>query len=347
MISNENGIGYKEYEGEDWPGNDYKYKEARCVDNSGSEVKEKVTYEDGKVTLTTSKTVYCTLYFDKSIITYLRNNDKKNSLSSTIQGDMYRYQGTKEMVDNNYICFGTNNQEECKNDPDHYMYRIIGVDKNDNLKLIKETFLKEEDNRGFAWNDTLKMNTTESTNCPNNKCPDWPESKIFKRINGISNGDKIGNGQFDGGNTDIFVDSEEYSYLKSGDSINGENNGSDWYNLIEEHEWLYGETKEGYITSKHNGDLWYEIESGKAETWHTVLNGDEVKSVKYKWTQKIKSKISLLYLHDYFYSYYDGVNEETRGKEVSAEKMGDSWLYYGQNSLNNLKSEVTNEKNNI
>ncbi len=335
MITNDNGIGYKEYEDNTWPSEGYKFKEAKCIDNNGTEVKEAIKYAEGKITLTTNKTIYCTVYFDKPIIAYLRSNDSNNNLSSTIQGDMYRYQGTKDKVDNNYICFGTNNQEECKNDQDHYMYRIIGIDENDKLKLIKETFIKEGDNRSFVWNDTYRINTMDSTNCPDNKCPDWPESKIFKRINGISNGDTVGSGQVEnGGNTDIFVDSKEYSYLKSGDGINGEEIASDWYNLIENHEWLYGETKESDILHKYNAKLIYQIESGNLETWHTVLNGETVKSVKYNWTQTTKAKISLMYWHDFLYSYYNKVNEETTGKEVSDDSIKNSWLYFGQNSLN-------------
>ncbi len=64
MVQNEDG--YEEYVSEDntWPGEGYDFKEAKCVDNKGSEVNSTVTYNDGKVTLKTNKTVFCTLYFD-------------------------------------------------------------------------------------------------------------------------------------------------------------------------------------------------------------------------------------------------------------------------------------------
>ena len=64
MVQNENG--YEEYISEDntWPSEGYDFKEAKCLDNKGSEVNSTVTYNDGKVTLKTNKTVFCTLYFD-------------------------------------------------------------------------------------------------------------------------------------------------------------------------------------------------------------------------------------------------------------------------------------------
>ena len=64
MVQTEDG--YEEYVSEDntWPGEGYDFKEAKCVDNKGNEVNSIVTYNDGKVTLKTNKTVFCTLYFD-------------------------------------------------------------------------------------------------------------------------------------------------------------------------------------------------------------------------------------------------------------------------------------------
>ena len=64
-----NKSGYVEYTSADgkWPSEEegYAFKEAKCIDNNGALVQNAVTFTDGKVTLTTSQTVYCTLYFDK------------------------------------------------------------------------------------------------------------------------------------------------------------------------------------------------------------------------------------------------------------------------------------------
>ncbi len=118
MILNKNGDGYEEYVGNEWPNDKYKFKEAKCINNNGSLVKNAITFDDEtrKATLTTNHTVYCTLYFDKSILGILRDNDPNKVLSNEEVGGMYRYQGvgkeeaiddTHKLVDNNYICFGT------------------------------------------------------------------------------------------------------------------------------------------------------------------------------------------------------------------------------------------------
>ena len=69
MVPNESGDGYVEYTNEDgtWPSEEegYEFKEAKCIDNNGSLVQNAVTFADGKVTLKTNKTIYCTLYYDE------------------------------------------------------------------------------------------------------------------------------------------------------------------------------------------------------------------------------------------------------------------------------------------
>ena len=104
MVTNDNGIGYKEYEGEKWP-EGYNFKKAECVDSNGSKVEEAITYDSEKkeVVLETNKTIYCTLYFDreKNILDKLRENDPNKVISTDLVGDLYRYQGTgtKEGID--------------------------------------------------------------------------------------------------------------------------------------------------------------------------------------------------------------------------------------------------------
>ena len=98
MVTNESGDGYKKYEGEEWPGTNYKYIEAKCVDNNGNSVNNVVTFneENRTATLTTNKTIYCTLYFEEdNILNTLRANDPNGVLSKELVGDLYRYQGVK------------------------------------------------------------------------------------------------------------------------------------------------------------------------------------------------------------------------------------------------------------
>ncbi len=57
---------YEEYDKDTWPGNEYVYKEAKCIDNNGEEVEDAISFEreTNTVILETEKTIYCTLYFD-------------------------------------------------------------------------------------------------------------------------------------------------------------------------------------------------------------------------------------------------------------------------------------------
>ena len=329
---------YQEYSSNTWPGDDYKFKEAKCIDNSGDEVKDAVTYENDKITLTTNKTVYCTVYFDKSIIGKLRENEElanKDNLSKDKQGGMYRYQGTDDV--HNWICFGTIDNCGTNDDNiDKYMYRIIGITPEGQLYLLKETFLKEESTIGFAYNDTYTIKPNEVFSCPNNICPEWNNSLLYKRINGISNGNTKGSGTYlNKSDTDIFVDSKEYDYLKSGDE-NGTNDkiGNEWYQLIADHNWMYGDT----IVRYYNGDKMYNIEKGISSTEHYVGTYENISKVPYTWSteKSINAKIGLLYLYDYMFAYYDGNSTITRGNPGDATNVANSWIFFRKDNYNSI-----------
>ncbi len=332
---------YKEYEGNTWPGDNYKFKEAKCMDNNGSETKENVLFEDGKIVLATDKTVYCTLYFELSIIGKLRENDPNKVLSNEEIGGMYRYQGvgtdtavddTHKLVDNNYICFGTKDKAECLNDKEKYMYRIIGINKNGQMKLIKMTNVKDGDTSQFVWN-----NIYFKTDCGDDKC-EWPTSLLYKRINGISNGSVSASGTLaDGGNSDIFIDNPSYDYLKSGDNVNGGSTSSDWYNLISQYNWMYGyiipyvngniddTTVYGML---NNGNIVYQIETGQLPT---LANGNS-DVIKYQWTNYVPAKIGLMYLHDYFLAYDNNKYWYGYSSTSSVPTEDYNWLFTGNNN---------------
>ena len=171
MVSND-GSDYYEYESDTWPNENYKYKNAKCIDNNGNLVENIVTFNDKNhtVQLKTDKTVYCTLYFDKSLITYLRSKDTNNNLTENLISGLYRYQAnsivtsvdlektTAESIDtlnNNYICLG----ENCTQDSND-MYRIIGITDDGLLKVIKNTPYKSlqwysDSTTEVYWNQSL------------------------------------------------------------------------------------------------------------------------------------------------------------------------------------------------
>ena len=292
---------YQEYSSNTWPGDDYVFKEAKCIDSKGDEIKEAVTYEEGKITLTTNKTVYCTVYFDKSIIGKLREKDPNKVLSTEEVGGMYRYQGvgteegvdaTHKLVDNNYICFGTNDINKCncntEENCDKYMYRIIGVTKDNQLYLIKMKGVKEGDNNRFHWNSKSLQ-----SECIENTC-EWPNSDLYKRLNGASSN----------GNP-VFTNNQRYDYLIE---------KNPWYSKIESRDWTYGDIDysissifpdgETIYGLRNNGQIIYDIEIGLKSTQHLEKNGDNLEYIKTNWKdKKVNAKIGLMYLHDYYLAY--------------------------------------------
>ena len=232
---------------------------------------------------------------------------------------MYRYQGTSELVNNNYICFGTSDKTICTSDEDHYMYRILGITPEGEMKLIKQTPIVEEANTVFSWFKVTSQDDKGSNlyGTAENGLETWPESILYKRLNGLSNGTITGTGQAPtkygtnnniNANTNIFVDSytNEYSYMKK---------TGEWYNKISNYDWMYGSSTEGF---DFNGHEMYKAETGQRETKYNYLvktKGYYVEGT-YTWnkeTDKVTAKIGLPYVHDLYLSYYDGSNEDSRG----------------------------------
>ena len=93
--------------------------------------------------------------------------------SSGLEGDGYRYTGSgaynSETTPSNFICFGTIDKTECKNNESKYMYRIIGVfegsDGKQHLKLIK---YKPLDSMWHSSNNDV----------------DWSDSDLYAGLNG-------------------------------------------------------------------------------------------------------------------------------------------------------------------
>lgn len=175
---------YSEYTSSNIFPNGYKINltKSNCVDTKGNKIDEILSGTSTSVTVTSNKTAYCYIYFDidyslselcetgnilSSCLTI--NNDEIDSLNDNFEGGLYRYQGTNEIVDDNYICFGTVSKEECVSNTDKYMYRIIGINNSGNLKLIKMKALGV-----MKWWTNYQIDIT------------WPNSLIYQNLNGES-----------------------------------------------------------------------------------------------------------------------------------------------------------------
>lgn len=161
--------GYIESESNIWPSNMFLNEDlTNCVDKNGNKVEVDISYVDGNIIMKANKKVYCYLYFNQSIGDYLlTSNTEIASLNNEIEGGMYRFQGIQDEVQDNYICFGTSNKEECINDEESHMYRIIGTTEEGKVKLIKKTSIGE-----FHWYSSDSSDKT------------WPNSVPYSKING-------------------------------------------------------------------------------------------------------------------------------------------------------------------
>ena len=105
----------------------------------------------------------CEVNTSKSILELLREKDVNNKLSKEMKGNLYRYSGTITEEPNNYICLDSSN---CDNNSNN-LYRIIGITKDDNLKVIKNTSLSKK----FQWHNSRSEDTP------------WDNSTLFKALN--------------------------------------------------------------------------------------------------------------------------------------------------------------------
>ncbi|MBQ7031057.1 MAG: hypothetical protein IJN13_01625 [Bacilli bacterium] len=156
----------------------FNLEKSNCVDNKGNIVNDALTNNGNKITISSNKTSYCYLYFslppnlydvcgsyDKMSSCVANENISQIEGVNSIEAGMYRYQGTDAM---NYVCFGTTVKSECVGNTDAYMYRIIGIRPNGQMKLIK----KEALNTGVKWWDNYTDNI------------EWPSSNIYTTLNG-------------------------------------------------------------------------------------------------------------------------------------------------------------------
>ena len=310
MLEQEDG-NYLESEGElPTRGYTFNLEKSGCTDINGKIMNGVLDYdyENNTVLLDTNKTSYCYLYYDiEPNVSYLLSKDENNYISKELAGGLYRYQGIGDV--NNYICYGTNDKEDCINSPETYMYRIIGATSTGELKLIKNTWIEENGTSVFQWHSLDNISL-----CPNGKCPEWNESDLFYRLNGKDINKT--------GLSNIFIDNSNYPYLNSTE----ENNV--WYNNILYHDWLYGDMLE--TDDYYNAYKIYDIETGKTNIlWYNCQNEctniDNWHQEEYKWNSSVNAKIGLMYIHDYLYAYK--TNEEDAGKPTNAGNAKLSWIY--------------------
>ena len=278
--------GYEEYEGNKFPDMYVlNLTESKCIDNNGNKLEDVLSYENDKVTITSGNTTYCYLYFDKSLGLEIKEKNP-NKLSEEIKGAMYRFQGQQKDDVRNYICFGTNDQNTCKGDTDHYMYRIIGIEaETGRVKVIKKEALKETENGLYQWYTDYDTDIT------------FPESNIYKAISGS---DFLENPDFvpKGWEEKIATNTWTYGDMLENDNAGAKQIGKELY-LVET-----GQKGTVWDVKANQGDLGaqpYVVQYGQYEdqTFYYIRHKNE------KWAKTFNGKVSLMYLHDYYYALSD------------------------------------------
>ena len=98
-----------------------------CVDNNGNKIDNVLSYNDGVVSASTNKTVYCYLYFDKDNSVYAKVLDdykNKNGVKRTTDEngkDVYYYAGN---ITNNNLVFN------------NYCWKMVRTTETDGVKLL-------------------------------------------------------------------------------------------------------------------------------------------------------------------------------------------------------------------
>ena len=176
MISDNNGK-YMESNSSSFPSSDkyiFNSSKSGCLDSSGNVLDNSIKYDNNIVTYEMDLTSECYIYFDYVSLTDCSGTigeclleNPTAGLNTSLEGGLYRFQGTNDTV-NNFVCFGTTSKEECLSDTDKYMYRIIGINEDNQVKLIK----KEALNTAYAWHSDRTIEKS------------WSDSDLYKGING-------------------------------------------------------------------------------------------------------------------------------------------------------------------
>lgn len=171
-----------------------------------------------------------------------------SGLSNELIGGLYRFQGTKYIEHsveeknlllfegkkiNNYICFGTDNQDTCLHNEDRYLYRIIGINDSGELKIVKEKGLLKKE-KDVEWrNTTINKTWADETK----KIKYFPDSNIYKSLN-----------------DNDFLNDDYYFENKT------------WKDLIKKTKWKYGAINyDDYNCNDldyYSGEYIYSIENG-------------------------------------------------------------------------------------
>ena len=341
MIRDEKDKEYKKQNSLDFPNKEnYRYIGSTCTDNKDNKLngKEYIRYDEEtkKAYLTTNKTIHCSLFFANALPAaeqILKYSSKylESEQDVTDRGDVLRrFQGTAEMNEdgtidetsdvNNYICFGTTDKDECVSNTDKYMYRIIGYAINNDLETL--TYIGQ---LKIIKKEALNKYLTYWKN--NDEDSDVPNSLAYQAIVG-----------------DDFLENKNYV-------------SDSWKEIIENHKWPYGYERLSSLDSCLN---LFSKETGKMENSYFVKNlengayegtvysnsaspyaGQKIKyDIKNElWSNKLLSKVGLMYGHDYCLTISNNINcNNSKNEEICKS----SWIHLSNNDSDKISTDHQN-----
>ncbi len=218
-----------------WPSKEeYAYTRSECYDGEGNVLIPKDVFNFNEdtltATITSGTTLYCRLFFDKTtdaeaLIIATSEKGREGASGSLESGNelqarndilssskkvaledldtLRRFVGDYNSVKDNFICFGVDDKNDCLENLDQYMYRIIGIDtEHHQIKVIKATKIgKGYSTLTFEWHNTKGIDIS------------WEETDIYKFLNSTSSTDSY------------FLGNTFYSYMQ-------QTEGTTWTDLI-------------------------------------------------------------------------------------------------------------------
>ena len=304
MLEQTSGKGDYQESSDELPTIGYHFNKEKsgCTDINGKVINDVLDYdyENYVVLLDTSKTSYCYLYYDKLTLGETIRKINSKGLNSDLEGGLYRYQGVKNEVDN-YVCLN----EECDSSN---RYRIIGINEDNEVKLIKEESLGT-----ITYGNDIDIDTS------------WPDSNIYKALNTDNNSfyNTLTNDI-----KDMIIEKDWYNArmywsffeqtskdIEKMYKIETGQEKTTYYENVPVSE----EGKEGVICNIVTKDLGH-------------LNEKMCYVTKNEYAKSKKFNIGLMYIHDYYYSIQKGGYDCNYNSKNEAICMT-SWI------LNNANEE--------
>ena len=196
--------------------------------------------------------------YDHSSVGFSLLTRTPDKLSTELVAGLYRYQGVQNANNtvDNYICFGTTNKSDRVGDTDKYMYRIIGINTNGQMKLIK----KEALNTAYQWASNTGI--------------DWAHSSLYANLNGsyfLTDTNYVPDSSWSN-----RIVASDWHYLTSSD---------DTISTIAERE-LGAETVNAKIGLMYLHDYAYALEppAYSGASWIHIKNNDTNAPGTYEWT---------------------------------------------------------------